>query len=137
MTGRSLWVMTGSHTEVKITRYRKVVTKKKELYHLVFNLTPFYAESGGQIGDRGIIENDREKMEIIDTRKENELIIHVVKKLPSDPSAAFTARVDQGRRIRTANNHTATHLMHHALREVLGDTCGTKRLPGGTRLPAL
>ncbi|MCK5068534.1 MAG: alanine--tRNA ligase, partial [Bacteroidales bacterium] len=109
------------NTEVKITRFRKVVTKKRELYHLVFNLTPFYAESGGQIGDRGIIENDTEKVEIIDTRKENDLIIHVAKKLPSDTAATFTAKVNGDRRIRTANNHTATHLMHHALRQVLGD----------------
>jgi alanyl-tRNA synthetase len=107
-------------SEVKITRYRKVVAKKRELYHLVFNLTPFYAESGGQVGDRGIIENEKEKVEIIDTRKENELIIHVAKKLPEDPGATFTAKVNPDRRIRTANNHTATHLMHHALREVLG-----------------
>jgi alanyl-tRNA synthetase len=108
-------------TEVKITRYRKVVTKKREQFHLVFNLTPFYAESGGQVGDRGIIENEKEKIEIIDTRKENDLIIHVAKKLPSDPSALFMAQVNKERRLRTANNHTATHLMHHALRQVLGD----------------
>ncbi|MEN8230172.1 MAG: alanine--tRNA ligase [Bacteroidota bacterium] len=107
-------------TEVSITRYRKIVAKKKELYHLVFNITPFYAESGGQIGDRGILENEQEKVEIIDTKKENELIIHVAKKLPADPAATFQARVNEGRRIATTNNHTATHLMHHALREVLG-----------------
>ena len=108
-------------TEVKITRYRKVMAKKRELYHLVFNITPFYAESGGQIGDRGIIESDDEKVEILDTKKENDLIIHIAKKLPADPSATFTARVNVERRTSTANNHTATHLMHHALREVLGD----------------
>ncbi len=107
-------------TEIQITRYRKVVAKNKELYHLVFNVTPFYAESGGQIGDRGLIENEKEKVEILDTKKENNLTIHVAKKLPSDPVARFVARVNQGRRVNTANNHTATHLMHHALREVLG-----------------
>lgn len=107
-------------TEVKITNYRKVVAKKKEFYHLVFNITPFYAEGGGQIGDRGFIETGGEKTEIIDTKKENELIIHIVKKLPSDPLATFMAHVDIERRTRTTNSHTATHLMHHALREVLG-----------------
>ncbi len=106
--------------EVQITRFRKVSTRKKEQYHLVFNITPFYAESGGQTGDRGYIENGNERVEIIDTRKENELIIHVAKKLPADPTVPFTAKVNEGRRVRTANNHTATHLMHHALREVLG-----------------
>jgi len=108
-------------TEVKITRYRKVVTKKRELYHLVFNLTPFYAESGGQIGDQGTIEANGERTEIIDTKKENELIIHITTRLPSDPSAKFHAEVDKERRLKITNSHTATHLMHHALREVLGE----------------
>lgn len=108
-------------TEVTITRYRKIVTKNRELYHLVFNITPFYAESGGQIGDHGIIENEKERVEIIDTKKENDLIIHVAKKLPSDPGTPFTARVNKERRILITNNHTATHLMHQALREVLGN----------------
>jgi alanyl-tRNA synthetase len=106
--------------QVKVTRYRKVRTKKGERYHLVFDITPFYAESGGQTGDRGYIEHGKERIEIIDTRKENELIIHEAKQLPEDPSVVFTAKVNEGRRIRTANNHTATHLLHHALREVLG-----------------
>ena len=107
--------------QVRITRYRTIRTKKGEQYHLLFNVTPFYAESGGQIGDRGFIENERESIEITDTRKENELIIHVAGKLPEDPAAEFTAKVNEGRRVRTANNHTATHLLHHALREVLGN----------------
>ena len=106
--------------EVKITRYRQVKTKKHTLCHLVFNLTPFYAESGGQVGDRGYIQNGDEKVEILDTKKENELIIHIAKNLPSDPGATFTATVDTGRRLQVTNNHTATHLMHHALRKILG-----------------
>ncbi len=107
-------------TTVHIVKYREVEQKGKKLWHLVFDKTPFYAEAGGQVGDTGAIFNDREKVRILDTRKENELIIHVTERLPEDPGAAFTASVDRIRREDTARNHSATHLLHHALRQVLG-----------------
>jgi alanyl-tRNA synthetase len=106
--------------ECVIRRYRKVKAKNKEQYHMVFDKTPFYAESGGQVGDTGWLFNDSEKVAITDTRKENGVIIHISDKLPADVSGVFTARVDKEKRLLTENNHSATHLLHAALRKVLG-----------------
>ena len=106
--------------ETEIWRYRKVVTKGQEYYHLVIAQTPFYAESGGQTGDKGWLISGDEKIEVEDTVRENELSIIITKSLPADPSLAVIAQVDAARRKSIANNHSATHLMHAALREVLG-----------------
>ncbi len=105
---------------VKIARYRKVTSKNKSSYQLVFDQTPFYGNSGGQIGDTGYIASANEKVEVVATEKENGLIIHVVNQLPENPTAEFMAVVNGEKRQAAANNHTATHLMHEALRKVLG-----------------
>ncbi len=109
-----------TEAEVKITRYRKVKNKKGEFFQLVFNQTPFYAESGGQIGDTGSISTLNETIEVVDTKKENNLVIHFVETLPENENATFNAKVDTEKRNETTKNHSATHLMHEALREVLG-----------------
>lgn len=106
--------------EVQIARYRKLVVKGKEQYQLVLNRTPFYPEGGGQVGDTGYLEANGAKWSIVDTRKENNLIVHLAPKLPDDPAASFHAVVNQAKRESCAQNHTATHLLHQALREVLG-----------------
>ena len=114
-------------TPVKIVRYRKVTTKNGSLFQLVFNLTPFYPEGGGQVGDKGYLEAPNGNVTYItDTKKENNLIIHVANQLPTDLNATFTAVVDEQKRNATAANHTATHLLHQGLRSVLGAHVGQK-----------
>ncbi len=104
-----------------ILRYRHVKEKKNSYYQLVLDVTPFYAESGGQVGDTGYLEVDGKKYPIFDTKKENELIIHFIKEIPADPQMEVKAVINQKKRALTMNNHSATHLLHAALREVLGD----------------
>ncbi|MFA7615078.1 MAG: alanine--tRNA ligase [Weeksellaceae bacterium] len=107
-------------TDVKVTRWRKIENKNETLYQLVFQATPFYAESGGQIGDTGWIENQFEKVEIINTKKENNLIVHFSKELPKYLELPYHAQVDEIRRNHIMRNHSATHLLHEALRDTLG-----------------
>lgn len=111
------------HTSLKshLLRYRKVKAKGKELYQLVFAETPFYAEAGGQVGDTGYIEVNGEKISVIDTQTENNLIIHFTKELPKKPEATMRLVVSDSKRRQTEANHSATHLLHYALRKVLGD----------------
>ena len=104
-----------------ILRYRKVTQKKNEFYELVLDYTPFYGEMGGQVGDCGVLVNENETIEIIDTKRENNQSVHIVKQLPKDPAAEFMACVDTDKRDASAANHTATHLLDYALKQVLGD----------------
>ncbi len=105
---------------VLITKYRTVKIKGKKVCQLVFNKTPFYAEAGGQTGDTGVIASGKERINITGTFRENNLVIHLAERQPSDPKQTFTATVDLEKRLMTENNHTATHLLHFALRSVLG-----------------
>ncbi|GGW84646.1 alanine--tRNA ligase [Salegentibacter mishustinae] len=107
--------------ETQIARYRKVESKKGALYQIVLAQTPFYPEGGGQVGDKGfLVDSENNKIEITDTKKENNLIVHFAKSLPKNPKDRFKAVVNSKKRAATAANHTATHLLHQALREVLG-----------------
>jgi alanyl-tRNA synthetase len=107
--------------EVKITRYRQVRTPKKTFWQLVFDKTPFYAESGGQVGDTGTLKSAGELVKIDDTKKENNLTVHITDQLPNDPGATFFASVDENSRLNTMRNHSAAHLLQFALRTVLGN----------------
>ncbi|MDO1448356.1 alanine--tRNA ligase [Rhodocytophaga aerolata] len=113
-------------TYSRILRYREVKAKNKTQYQLVLDKTPFYAESGGQVGDTGYLEANGEKVFVTDTKKENDLIIHFTDKLPSDLQAQFHAVVNNSKRLQTMNNHSATHLLHAALKEVLGSHVAQK-----------
>ena len=106
--------------ESRILRFREVVAKNKKHFEIVLDKTPFYAEMGGEVGDTGTLSSDDETIRIINTVKENNLVIHITEQLPQNPEAKFTVAVDTVRRQRIANNHSATHLMHAALRQVLG-----------------
>ena len=107
--------------ECHILRYRKVTQKKNVFYELVLDATPFYGEMGGQVGDQGVLVSENETVNIIDTKRENNQSIHIVKELPKDLSADFMACVDIDKREASAANHTATHLLDYALKQVLGD----------------
>jgi len=106
--------------ESKIVKYRNVKSKGKSFYQIVLDKTPFYAESGGQMGDTGELKNINDRIEIINTVKENNLTVHLALSLPDNLTTVFVAQVDEEKRISIQNNHTATHLLHYALRKVLG-----------------
>ncbi|MDE5608075.1 MAG: alanine--tRNA ligase [Muribaculaceae bacterium] len=109
-----------TETPTQILRYRKVKQKDREYYQIVLTETPFYAEMGGQVGDRGTLTSGDEVIDIYDTKRENGMGVQLTKKLPSDVTATFEAKIDTDARLATSCNHTATHLLHQALREVLG-----------------
>ncbi|MCC7533839.1 MAG: alanine--tRNA ligase [Bacteroidia bacterium] len=106
--------------EAKIVRYRKIKAKNKEQFQIVLDKTPFYAESGGQVGDTGVLENINDKINVTDTKKENGVIVHFCDKLPEKINGTFHAKVNYNKRQNIENNHSATHLLHAALRQVLG-----------------
>ena len=110
-----------SEYECEILRYRKVTQKKNEFYEIVLTATPFYGEMGGQVGDQGVLVSENETIEVIDSKRENGQTVHIVKQLPKDLTAAFMACVDTDKRDASAANHTATHLLDYALKQVLGD----------------
>ncbi len=105
----------------RILRYREINQKGKTFYEIVLDKTPFYGEMGGQVGDQGVLRNEAETIEVVDTKRENNQTIHLVKNMPKTPEADFVASIDVKRRRRTEANHTATHLLDQALKEVLGD----------------
>jgi alanyl-tRNA synthetase len=107
-------------TESRMVKYRKITQKNKELFQVVLDKTPFYAESGGQVGDKGTLTFNGETLNVIDTKKENDLIVHFTDKLPQYPEATYKATVNNNLRSNTIKNHSATHLLHAALRQVLG-----------------
>lgn len=109
-----------TEAETKILRYRKIKQKKQEFYQIILATTPFYAEMGGQVGDCGTLVCGDDKIEIFDTKRENGIGVHLSKTLPTDPSATFIASINKDARLATSCNHTATHLLHESLREVLG-----------------
>ena len=104
----------------KIARYRKVSSKGEDLYQVVLDSTPFYPEGGGQVGDTGTLSAGGSRVEVLDTKKENNLIVHTLKELPEDPSASFEAVVNSELQLSSARNHSATHLLHESLRSILG-----------------
>ena len=106
--------------ECKILRYRKVEAKNKISYQIVLDRTPFYPEGGGQVGDTGLLISGSDKTEVVDTKKENNLIVHTITELPNDPSATFKADVNVSNQLASSRNHSATHLLHEALRDILG-----------------